>query len=195
MRRNGMMLPAVVRVFFAVDLPATMKEKLKEFIITLKKQSMSHGIRWTKSDNLHITLQFLAEVKTEHLPQLIDEVKNVLQGKKVHLDLTLGELRLFPSAYHPRVIVMDVTEQQALSELSAIIGQGIQHAQYAVEEKPFRGHLTLGRIKHTGLKLDFLGEVTLPDFEGLPVDEIVLFRSEPEDHGSKYTPLEVISLG
>lgn len=190
-----MTFPAIVRVFFAVDLPAPMKESLDKFISMLKKKSKSKGIRWTKLENLHITLQFLAEVHTEHLPHLIDEVRQQLGDKKTSLHLTLGALRLFPNPYRPRVIVMDVNPQEELAHLSALIGQGIQSAQYPIEDRPFRAHLTLGRIKHTGLNLDFLSEVSLPVIEALPIREVVLFRSEPQADGSRYTALDVVSVG
>ena len=79
-----MTLPPVIRVFFAIDLPMSAKEKLGKFIGTLKKKSRTHGIRWAKPVNLHITLQFLAETHTEHVSALLDNVRSRLKGATIH---------------------------------------------------------------------------------------------------------------
>ena len=53
----------------------------------------------------------------------------------------------------------------------------------------------MGRIKYAhGVKLDFLSECKTPEIANIPVNEVVLFRSEPQPEGSKYTVLERISL-
>ena len=168
-----MTLPPVIRIFFAIDLPESMKERLGNFINTLKKKSKSHAIRWTKPENLHITLQFLAEVQTEHLAALIENVRAEIDEKMTLPTLTMGTLHLFPNPYRPRVIVLDLTPQEELKMLSGLIGHGIKATHYAIETRPFRGHLTLGRIKHThGVNLAFLSECKLEDDEAIKVEEI-----------------------
>ena len=66
-----MTLPPVIRIFFAVELSLDIKQKLAGLITILKKKSKTNAIRWTMPENLHITLQFLKEVRSEHLEQLI----------------------------------------------------------------------------------------------------------------------------
>lgn len=190
-----MTLPPVIRIFFAIDLPQATKEKLGRFICGLKKKSRSHAIRWSKPENLHITLQFLAEVSTEHLPSLIDNVRKKIADNTHSQSLVLGGLQLFPNPYRPRVIVLELSHQHELAALSALIGHGIEAAKYEIENRPFRGHLTLGRIKHPqGVKLGFLSEADPLDIEPIEVNEVVLFRSEPQPEGSKYTVVERIAL-
>ncbi|MBV9575202.1 MAG: RNA 2',3'-cyclic phosphodiesterase [Gammaproteobacteria bacterium] len=191
-----MKLPPVIRIFFAIDLPQSAKAKLSEFISQLKKKSKSHAIRWTRPENLHITLQFLAEVKTEDLPLLSNQVRAHIEKNHLQLGLTLGSLALFPHPYRPRVIVFNIFPQDKLNLLSQAIGKGIVASHYEIEDRPFRPHLTLGRIKHTqGIHLQFLSEIALPKIENIPVNEVVLFRSEPQPEGSAYTPLERIAMG
>jgi len=190
-----MTLPPVIRVFFAIDLPLAVKEKMGLFISSLKKKSKSHAIRWTRPENLHVTLQFLAEVKSADLPNLINMVREELFGAISDATLTFGDLHLFPNPYRPRVIVMDVMPQDKLALLSQLIGNSIKKMGYEIDVRPFRGHLTLGRIKHAhGVNLDFLGEAEKPLFDDLALTEVVLFRSEPLPEGSKYSALERITL-
>lgn len=190
-----MTLPPVIRVFFAIDLPEPVKEKLSAFIGTLKKKSRTHGIRWTRPENLHITLQFLAETQAEDLQALISNVRARMEGAVKRSELKLGSLRLFPNPYRPRVIVLDMVSQDELVTLSRLIGEGLKDSHYEIENRPFRAHLTLGRIKQPqGINLSFLSECEIPEFEALTVDEVVLFRSEPQPEGSKYTVMEKLAL-
>lgn len=190
-----MTLPPVIRVFFAIDLPAPIKDHLGKFIGTLKKKSRTNAIRWTKSANLHITLQFLAETQTENLPALIQKVRERLEGAIKDSELRFGSLHLFPNPYRPRVIVLEILQQDQLAILSGLIGEGIKSLNYEIEDRPFRAHLTLGRIKQPhGLNLSFLSECEVPAFEKMTVSEVVLFRSEPQPEGSQYTVMERIPL-
>ena len=68
-------------------------------------------------------------------------------------------------------------------------------SNYQSENRPFRAHLTLGRIKHTHANLNFLSEFTnTPVAEDILLKEIVLFRSEPQPEGSRYSVLERIGF-
>lgn len=190
-----MTLPPIVRIFFAIDLPGSAKEMLAKYIGSLKKRSKSHDIRWSRPENLHITLQFLAEVQSKHLATMIENVRLSLEKAIVNAELTLGSLQLFPSPYRPRVIVLDIAPQQPLASLAGLIGEGIQASGYEIEQRPFRAHLTLGRIKHAqDVDLHFLAEFKAPPMEQISVNEVVLFRSEPQQNGSRYSILEKIYL-
>src|SRR3990167_5260195 len=101
--------------FFAIDLPAEIKEKLGQFISKVKKKSKTHAIRWTKPENLHITLQFLPEVRAEHLTTLTVNVRTALKGMLKNSTFNFGSLHLFPNPYRPRVIVLDILPQDDLS--------------------------------------------------------------------------------
>src|SRR5207249_1530387 len=116
--RNGMTLPPVIRIFFAIDLPSSTKEKLGRFISVLKKKSKSNVIRWTKPKNLHITLHFLPEVHSEHLNHIIENVRSQIKGLEINSQLCVGSLNLFPNPYRPRVIVLDITPQENLATLA-----------------------------------------------------------------------------
>ena len=82
--------------------------------------------------------------------------------------------------------MLDIIPQDELVILSRLIGEGIQAANYEIESRPFRAHLTLGRIKQPqGMRLSFLSECEVPDFEKITVDEVVLLRSGRKRKASK----------
>lgn len=191
-----MTLPPVIRLFFAMDLPPPVKELIGQRIADLKKRARTHAIRWTKPENLHITLQFLAEVQSEHIPLLIKNVGEAVAGGKETVSFNIGRTQLFPTPYRPRVIVLEVKPQEELSWLAEVIGKGVVASQYEIERRPYRAHLSIGRIKHThGVDLSFLSEQGSIDLPEITLNEFALFRSEPQPEGSHYTVLERIALG
>jgi len=190
-----MTLPAAVRVFFAIEIPEFIREKLTQYQSSLKKAAKTHGIRWTKPNNLHITLQFLSDVRSQDLNRLIECVQKKLHQNVIYPIIHFGELQYFPSSFKPRVIVLNITPPHDLSALSNIVGEGIKDAQYEFENKPYRPHLTLGRIKQPhDIHLQMLSAVDIPDFEEIKPTVVTLFRSEPDVDGSLYTIIERLPL-
>jgi 2'-5' RNA ligase len=195
MRRNGMTLPSVVRIFFAIAIPDAIKHDLSLFMDDLKKRVKSNAIRWIRPENLHITLQFLAKVESADLGGMVKNVRERLQQVTQPPVLHFDQLCLFPHPYRPRVIVLNVTPQEPLAKLASLIGEGIKLSGYETEDRIFRAHLTLGRIKimqsinPTTLLQNAV--VTIKKFE---VNEVVLFRSEPQTEGSSYSILEHIKI-
>lgn len=190
-----MTLPSNIRIFFGIDLNEATKKSIGHFIQSLKKASKTYAIRWSRPENLHITLQFLDNFKSDDLHHLLDNVKKQLKNMSIKLSFSFTTLDLYPSPYHPRVIVLDVVPQSELESLSRAIGAGITASAYKTEDRAYRAHVTLGRIKQPNdVSLQFLNKQVVPIFEEITMDEIVLFRSEPQTCGSLYTVLERLSF-
>ena len=190
-----MILPPVVRVFFAIDLSDNIKARLADYLDSLKKISKNKHIRWSKPENLHITLQFLAEVEGSHIDAMIKQVQAELAAVIKPFHISLRSIHLYPDPHRPRVLVVDVIPQAALTQLSALIGNGIKKIGYEIESRPFRAHMTIGRIKTAQMNsLNFLADVEPPMVGEIDIDEVVLFQSEPHPEGSRYIPLQRIAL-
>jgi 2'-5' RNA ligase len=106
--------------------------------------------------------------------------------------LELGGVQVFPPR-RPRVIALEVVPEAALAALAAAVERGVVAAGFAREERPFRAHLTLGRLRDRALP-DVAG-VAPPPPAPFDVAEVVLFRSDLEPRGARYTPLERMALG
>jgi len=190
-----MTLPSAVRIFFAIEIPELLKEGVSQYQSSLKKAYKTRGIRWTKPNNLHITLQFLGHVQSQDLDRLIQCVQKKLRLGISFPVIRFGELQFFPSSFRPRVIVLNVIPPNELMPLSQLVGQGIQDAHYEIEHKPYRAHLTLGRIKQPrDINLQFLSTVEIPDFGELKPDAVILYRSDPYMDGSQYTAIARLPL-
>ena len=52
-------LPDRIRAFVAIQLDAKVEDAVAEFIEAMR--AASHGVRWTRRANLHLTLRFLGD--------------------------------------------------------------------------------------------------------------------------------------
>jgi len=193
------MEPVFIRAFFALDLPVEQKHHLVEAMAELKeyleKKYKTRQFRWVKAANLHITLQFMAALPEEALLPLLQQVRSVLRGLKSFY-LQLGQPEWFPSTEVPRVLSLKTEHQDNLRELSAVIGKAMVACAYPVEDRPFRGHLTLARVEGLHhLDPEYLSAFAWPGLPEIFINEIVLFKSEPQRGGSIYTRLASIQLG
>jgi 2'-5' RNA ligase len=152
----------------------------------------SEAVRWVDPANVHLTLQFLGAVPEERLDAVRGAVVAAAAGTPP-LRLEVAGAVAFPGPRRPRVIASGVQGDLAgLSALVASLGRGLGPLGYPPEERPFRPHLTHGRVRE-GRPPRGLGEALAAAAAGPPVawvaDEVVLVRSQLAPGGSRYEPL------
>jgi 2'-5' RNA ligase len=154
-----------IRAFFAIRLPQSLQDSLASLQKTLRQLFPDPTIRWSKPDHLHITLNFIPNLKIEHIPSLVNAVRQLV-AQHPAFDLRFGPLELFPSKTKPRIISCQVLPTAELSLLNQQITQALLSHQYPDTELPFRPHLTLARLKHTlqADALDSLVSLNLASF-------------------------------
>lgn len=181
-----------LRLFFAIDIPEVIKRNVSDLIRSLQTKYQKAPIRWVNVNHLHVTLQFLESVKIEDVPKLMEQARIELKDKRsVHIKLE--EIELFPNAYKPRVISLKVEPHLVLATLAKHLGLAITKVGYPIEKRPFRGHLTLGRIKEMRKPL-MLESYSLPPIPSFRANTVTLYQSEPTAEGSHYYPLDRIAL-
>ncbi len=179
----------LVRAFFAIDLDAAARAAALGVLHALREAPGGGAVRWVQPEGLHVTLHFLGNIERAQATLLARAVGEEVRGI-APFDLVLGAACLFPSARRPRVVALDVKPEEPVAELAAAVERGVAREGFEPEGRPFRVHLTLGRIRKGGG----------PDPSGVaaavssPVEEVVLFRSELSRSGARYTPLERVGL-
>ncbi len=179
-----------LRLFFAIDLPATVRDAIAELIVPLKKTFTHTANRWVKPENYHVTLQFLAAVDPLDMLRLIDKTR-ATTAAFIPFEMRLGPLELFPpSAVAPKNITLAAEPQEELSQLAANLGAGMLEAGYVPDKRLFRGHLTLCRLNAQDRQPPHPlpnAAATLPP---VMVRSVALFRSEKIDDTFEYTILD-----
>lgn len=199
-----------MRTFLAIEIPPTVHtiirqaQQAMETLLTAAHQGQA--IRWTAPAAVHLTLRFLGET-TEEQRQQLQAALSGLTAKQKPFTLTVQEAGCFPNVYAPTIIWLGLQPaDQTLFQLQAQLEQATQAVGFAAERKPFRPHLTIGRLRHTVERAEqrAIGQSLarmLPTIEQshLPpstfvVTSIVHMQSQLEPTGARYTPLQIFKF-
>jgi 2'-5' RNA ligase len=179
-----------IRSFIAVDLSETARGQIEELIRELKKSDASVG--WARVEGIHLTLKFLGNVA----PDAIEQMKPVLaeiacETDPIHIE-PVG-CGAFPTIKQPRVVWVGLRGEGApLAKLQKRVEEAMVTFGFEPENRPFKPHLTVGRVKGRQ-RILALQQILLDhrDFRAEPFDvtELVLYKSELRPDGARYTPL------
>lgn len=157
------------RLFVAIDLSPRVK---KQLAVLIEKLASTHtGVKWEKSDKLHLTLKFLGS--TPIAPTLIAEtIQAKLEGQLPQFVITYGSLGMFVEK--KSIIFLEVEKNEQLLRLFHMINNCLESLGCKREKNAFHPHVTLGRSR-TGQLLDM--PVQRPTVEPMVVDTISIFES------------------
>ncbi|MFH1657274.1 MAG: RNA 2',3'-cyclic phosphodiesterase [bacterium] len=185
------------RLFIAVNLAEKIK---KELIVCQEEIAASFAdcdpIRWTRKDNLHITLLYLGDSKTESLPEICRLTEETVK-KQEAFALNLKKVCLDPN----QKMVWAVGEENQIlkatkSDLEKILLEK-QNNNLNEENHPFFPHVTLGRINRwqwRGIDPEEMPQIEREISLDFSVDSIEIMESELKRGGPQYTILESIAL-
>jgi 2'-5' RNA ligase len=170
-----------MRLFTAIDLPREMLEKLGEFLARLRPLAK---LRWTATENLHITTKFIGEWPEAR----IEEMKTVLGGvnQMSPIDISVRGVGWFPSLRRPHTFWAGVTglpsrdhreRDSRLSSLAHATEQAVATLGVPAEERAYSPHLTLARVKEN-VRLDaVIAAAGDPDFGTFQASSFFLYLS------------------
>jgi 2'-5' RNA ligase len=184
----------LVRSFVAVPLPPDLQARIfeaaNELAATLPPQQLQR-VRWSrKVENLHVTIKFLGPVSEERLEALGRALDREL-AKLPRFRLELRRMGAFPSAGHARVLWASAEDgERGLAAVATAVETVCEGLGFAREQRPFTGHVTVGRSKggvDARAALDAFADRELGSFT---VGEIHLYESRlgggPDHAGSTY---------
>ena len=177
------------RVFCAIDLPQDAREQLLAHIKALREAAPHAHASWSRPENVHLTLKFFGDIEPDRVERLSRATSRVTQ-RNPPFQIGLGETGVFPPRGTPRVLWIGVNDPSGeLTDLQLQFEDECAREGFAKEERAFRPHLTLARLrKPEGSRM--LGEIH-KGMKFRPVEisvsELLLFRSELSSAGSKYT--------
>ena len=73
----------------------------------LQRELREERIRWTRLENLHLTVEFFGETDEERIPEL-ERALAEAAGQTPPFAMKIGGLGMFGGARHPRVLWMGV---------------------------------------------------------------------------------------
>ena len=191
-----------MRTFVAIELPQSIRQRLVARQRWLEQQLIENSaggvVRWTASDNLHLTLRFLGETSVAQQAALAAAFTIFGHAGRI-LELSLHQLGCFPTFRHPSIVWIELRGTlEALQQLQAAIENIAQVSGFLPEERPFTPHLTIGRarrdtapatLQQAGGVLRRLAGVAGDEQPTFTVSQFVLMQSDLRPAGPIYTPL------
>lgn len=184
-----------MRLFVATPLPEEIEQYLGEIIDRLADHS--GGIKWVAAKNIHLTLRFLGETEPARVGKVTNLIDDVA-SQYAAVDTVLDNLGGFPNLKKPRIIWAGLDNGiEELSQIALQLELGVRKLRFEPEQRRFKAHLTLGRIRDHRQLGDMAEQLVRLRVEPHPFrfDRIVLFKSTLTPGGAIYERLHEACLG
>ncbi len=182
------------RLFVALPVSGAAREELAAVIAGL--QDRGWPVRWARPDGLHLTLKYLGEVPAEREPEIVRALAPAVRGMTA-LPLAAREIGGFPTLERARVLWCGYDAEPALELLVDRVERALEALGFAVEGRPFRAHVTLGRLRE-GAQLPPAASTELDAMTptaDFVANGLVLYESVAAAGGSRYAPRVTLPFG
>ena len=185
-----------MRCFAALGLEDGPTEALRPWLDGTRAEFAELAV--TPAENLHLTLAFLGEIDAGQVESAGAAVQAAAQGRAPwRLRWTVPGA--FPSASRPRVLWLGVDGGEALVEVHKALAEALAGAGLPVEERAFRPHLTLARVRRGEINRERYREIvahlkTLPEVGPSRAVALVLFESRLGGEPAIHVPLLTAQL-
>jgi 2'-5' RNA ligase len=188
------------RTFLAAPISKKIEKKLADLIRQFKSTQPGNCVKWVSAQNIHITFKFLGNTPLHQAFQIADVLDQYLAQQKP-VELTLREVGAFPNLSKPNVLWIGISEIKSLERIYSITEEICSEYGFPRETKPFKPHLTIGRLSRnvSGIDSKKIGDLIIPAkntcFGQMLLKEVVVFHSELRPSGPVYTPIRKIRIG
>jgi 2'-5' RNA ligase len=135
-----------IRAFLALDPPPEILRTIADIQGALRK-NIRGSVSWVRPEGMHLTLKFFVDITMDDINAVSEVVAGHAAGART-FHLEAKGLGVFPGIRRPRVLWFGIGgEVERLIALQQAIDQGLEACGFPREERPFRAHLTLARIK------------------------------------------------
>ena len=163
-----------MRLFFAVGLSREAIDELRGPLGEARRAAGS-GFSFGNTDQLHFTLAFLGE-QPETAVQAATAAGEAVRGSAFAIHI--AGAGAFPSLARPRVAWLGLREgKEPLCALAERLRTALTANGIAFDEKPFRPHLTVARLRHKGRLPPAMLDILQRCETRMQVNELVLVHS------------------
>jgi 2'-5' RNA ligase len=184
-----------MRAFIALLLPEKILSSINKIQEDLKQYRFP--VRWVRPGHIHLTLKFFGDISESDIKS-IGIAMDACAGICRPVALSTKGIGVFPSLARPRVLWAGLSGQvSALAGIQDALEKNLEKYGFIKEERPFKGHLTIGRFKDKVNRERLIEAMRKhKDFntDVFVVAEIILFKSDLLPAGPVYTELFKVAL-
>jgi len=182
-----------IRSFLAVKLDLAAVRAIAEEQRQLKQscEEARVRVRWVPPPNMHVTIRFLGGI-TEPMISAVKDALEPMTRSFAPFEVESIGLGAFPDAERARVVWSGVRcESGELERLYTKVSQLLERTGFPEEKRPFKSHVTIGRVKgssSTGLA-DCLAEGADREQGKSTIRDLICYRSDLQPTGADYHAL------
>jgi 2'-5' RNA ligase len=135
-----------MRLFLAIELEQEVRRALFEAMAPLR--AVVPDAAWVPEDRLHMTLKFLDD-RPDTLVGPLSDAMNEVAARHWPVQIRLRGVGAFPDLRRPRVVWVGIEPAPKLELLQHDVEERCAALGIEVEGRPFRPHLTIGRLRGT----------------------------------------------
>ena len=183
----------LIRAFIAANLAPSVSEEMAKVQSALLNPDCD--IRWVKPQGFHLTFRFLGNIEQTRVVPILTALRAAARLQPRFQVRTQG-LGAFPSLTRPRVLWARLSGD-GLRELHTKIEAALGSCGFPSEDRAFRPHITLGRVRSLrgwSQVLEGIKEYLQHDFGESLIDKVTLYQSDLRPGGAVYTSLGVAPL-
>ena len=177
------------RIFIAVKIDPG--DNLLNMISSLKAGLKDERIKWTESENYHVTLAFLGDTEKAEIKAIKNMLRTTCNGLG-EFEIMIKGTGVFKNFSDPRIIWAGIETSEKMNKLYDCVKSGLKDTGISLEERTFKPHLTLGRIKsirdNDNLR-SLAARYLNAEIQSQRVDEVILYESILTQTGPVYKPL------
>jgi RNA 2',3'-cyclic 3'-phosphodiesterase len=176
-----------VRTFIAIFPPPELRE---EVLAKARRLTLRGRVRWSRPENIHLTLKFLGDVREEVLTGLCAALE--VCERHVAFDAGLAGFGAFPSARRAQILWAGIgVGSDELRSLATDLDAVLAPLGFEREKRPYTPHLTLGRARGQPASFEPPPEEYLGEFR---VRRVELMESTLTPEGAVYRTVRAFAL-
>ena len=185
-----------MRLFVAIDLDDDARRAIASLTKPLGRALGQSDCRWTRADQLHLTLAFIGEVDGDLAGKVQASMTPAVDVAPYFL--SFSGLGMFPSRGAPRVLWLGSTAgARETIDLQGRIAERLERVGVDLERRPFHPHLTIGRWRESGERdrRTVLNAADTGEVARVFVDHVTLYQSRLSPSGATHTAMVRAAFG
>lgn len=146
----------------------------------------ARGMHWIEPEALHLTLRFLGTSGSAQIVYLARTLPTLAGGLPAFAARRYG---VWPNRARPRLLVLELEADPTLSALARACEAHARTAGYAADQREFRAHVTLARLR-PGCAFGILPKPPA----SIGFDAVALMQSNPARSAASYRELARVPL-